>query len=55
MEVVRGIGILSVVSSITTKYKSITKKSGEFPMGSSQNTQSKVHFLKNYKNGEYGD
>ena len=48
METVTGIGIPSVVSTTTTKYKSIPKKSRESPMGSSQNTQSKVHFLKNY-------
>ena len=34
--------------STTTIYKSIPKKSRESPMGSSQNTRSKVQFLKNY-------
>ena len=48
METVRGIGIPSVVSSTTTKYKSIPKKPRESPIGSSHNTQSKVNFLINY-------
>ena len=48
VETVRGIGITSVVSSTTTKYKSIPKKSRDSSMGFSQNTHSKVHFLKNY-------
>ena len=48
METVGDIGMLFVVSSTTTIYKSIPKKSRESPMGSSQNTQSKVQFLKNY-------
>ena len=48
VETVGDIGMLFVVSSTTTIYKSIPKKSKESPMGSSQNTQSKVQFLKNY-------
>ena len=48
METVGDIGMLFVVSSTTTIYKSIPKKSRESPMGSSQNTQSKVQFLTNY-------
>ena len=48
METVGDVGMLFVVSSTTTIYKSIPKKSRESPMGSSQNTQSKVQFLKNY-------